>query len=79
MALFHGIGCPLLLGVSRKSFIGRLSRGEPPKDRMPGSLAAVLAGIQRGVQMVRVHDVAATFQAIKVWQAIASGGRELEG
>ncbi len=75
LALFHGIGCPLLLGVSRKSFIGKLSRGEAPKDRLPGSLAAVLAGAQRGAQMFRVHDVAETVQALSLWEAIASAGR----
>jgi dihydropteroate synthase len=56
--------------VSRKSFIGRLSRGEPPKERGPGSLAAALAGIAQGVGIVRVHDVAATVQALAVFRAI---------
>jgi dihydropteroate synthase len=74
LALFHGLGCPLLLGTSRKSFIGRLSRGEAPKDRLPGSLATVLAGAARGVQIFRVHDVAETKQALAVWQAIADAG-----
>jgi dihydropteroate synthase len=71
LALYHGLGCPLLLGVSRKSFIGKLSRGEPAKERLAGSLAAALAGLARGVQIVRVHDVAETAQAIAVWTAIA--------
>ncbi len=70
LALFHGLGCALLLGVSRKSFIGRLSGNPPPKDRVPGSLAAGLAGIERGVQILRVHDVAETLQALEVWGAI---------
>ena len=70
LALFHGLGCPLVLGVSRKSFIGKLSRGEPPKARLAGSLAAALAGLARGVQVFRVHDVAETHQAIAVWSAI---------
>jgi len=73
LALFHGLGCPLLLGTSRKSFIGRLSRGEAPKARMPGSLATVLAGAARGVQIFRVHDVAETRQALAVWDAIEQG------
>ena len=72
LALYHGLGCPLLLGVSRKSFIGRLSTGEAPKDRLPGSLAAALAGLARGAQILRVHDVAETRQAIRIWEAIAS-------
>ena len=74
LALFHGLGCPLLLGVSRKSFISKLMPGEEPapKQRFPGSLAAALAGVQRGVQILRVHDVAETCQALKVWIAIAA-------
>ena len=70
LALFHGLGCPLVLGVSRKSFIGRLSRGEPPQDRLPGSLAGALAGVERGVQMLRVHDVAQTRQALVIVNAL---------
>jgi len=72
LALYHGIGCPLLLGVSRKSFISRLAGAAPPKARVPGSLAAALAGVARGVQMLRMHDVAETAQALEVWQAIAA-------
>ena len=71
LALFQGLGCPLLLGASRKSFIGRLSRDEPPKERLPGSLAAVLAGAARGCQIFRVHDPVETAQALKLWQAVA--------
>ncbi len=70
LALFHDLGCPLLLGVSRKSFLAKLSRGEAPKDRLAGSLAAALAGLARGVRILRVHDVAETRQAVDVWQAI---------
>lgn len=73
LALYHGMGCALLLGVSRKNLIARLSKDEPPKQRMPGSLAAALAGVARGAQIVRVHDVAETIQAITVWQSIAQG------
>jgi dihydropteroate synthase len=72
LALYHALGCALLLGVSRKSFIGRLSRGEDAAHRLGGSLAAAIAGIDRGVQIVRVHDVAETAQAISIWQAIAT-------
>lgn len=70
LAVYHGVGCALLLGVSRKSFIGRLSRDEPAKSRLPGSLAAGLAGIARGAHILRVHDVAETMQALAVWRAI---------
>jgi dihydropteroate synthase len=70
LAAFQVFGCPVLLGVSRKSFVGRLSRKEPPKDRVAGSLAAGLAGFDQGVQILRVHDVAETYQARALWRAI---------
>ncbi len=74
MALYQGLGCAVVLGVSRKGFIGKLSRGEEPKERLPGSLAAALAGVERGVQMLRVHDVAETAQALALWRAIVDRG-----
>jgi dihydropteroate synthase len=70
LAAFQVFGCPVLLGVSRKSFVGRLSRKEPPKDRVAGSLAAGLAGLDQGIQILRVHDVAETFQARAIWLAM---------
>ncbi|HWA51218.1 MAG TPA: dihydropteroate synthase [Dongiaceae bacterium] len=70
LAAFHVFGCPLLLGASRKSFIGRLSRNEPPKDRVAGTLAAHQAGWDRGVQIVRVHDVNESYQARAIWSAV---------
>lgn len=66
------VGYPVLIGASRKSFIGKLSRGEAAKERLPGSLAAALAAVARGADIIRVHDVAATRQALAVWQAIAA-------
>jgi dihydropteroate synthase len=75
LALFHDLGCPILLGVSRKSFIGRVSRGEEAKRRFPGSIAAGLAGLSQGVQILRVHDVAETFQARAVWERLATCGQ----
>ena len=70
IALFHGLGRPLLLGASRKSFIGTLSAREPAKARLPGSLAAALHAVQLGAQIVRTHDVAETRQALAVLAAI---------
>ncbi len=70
IALLHATGCAILLGLSRKSFIGRLSRSEPPADRLGGSLAGALWGASRGVQILRVHDVAETYQALAVRRAI---------
>jgi dihydropteroate synthase len=71
--LYRGLDCPLLIGLSRKSFIARLSRGEPPKERLAGSIVAALAALQRGVRLFRVHDVAETVQAFDVWQAVEAG------
>ncbi|HEU0058467.1 MAG TPA: dihydropteroate synthase [Hyphomicrobiaceae bacterium] len=68
LSLFHALGCVVMLGASRKSFIGHLT-GAPAAERLPGSLAAALMGAAQGVQILRVHDVAATRQALTVWQA----------
>jgi dihydropteroate synthase len=62
------LGRPLLLGWSRKSTLGAIT-GRGPGERLPASLAAALAAVQRGARIVRVHDVAATVDALKVWQA----------
>ena len=72
-SLFHGLGCGLLLGASRKNFIGRLTGAVDPAHRMPGSVAAALAGAMQGVQVLRVHDVAETRQALSVWEAVTLG------
>ena len=72
LSIFHGLGCPILLGASRKSFITKLT-GAAADDRLPASLAAALQGLAQGVQIVRVHDVAATRQAIALWQGVHGG------
>jgi len=69
LALFHGLGVPILLGVSRKRFIGALSGEADPVRRGPGSISAGLLGFSQGVQMLRVHDVAETRQALRIWRA----------
>ncbi len=70
ISILHGLGCPIMLGASRKSFIAGVSADEPSSDRLAGSIAAVAWGLSQGVQMFRVHDVAETRQAINVWLAI---------
>lgn len=65
-------GYPWLLGLSRKSMIGHVT-GRTPSERVAGSVAAALAGVARGAHILRVHDVAATVDAVKVWQAIEHG------
>ena len=68
LALFHGLGCPIMLGASRKRMIGALSNEAPATERLGGSLALALKGAEAGVQMLRVHDVAETAQALRVWR-----------
>lgn len=68
------LGFPVLLGVSRKSFIGALDEGAAADARLGGSIAAALAGAAAGVAAVRVHDVREHVQALRVWQAIAASG-----
>ena len=63
-------------GVSRKSFIARSSVGEPPAERLGGSLAAASWGLTRGVHILRVHDVAETAQAVRVLRTIVGEGGE---
>lgn len=74
LPLLHGLGCPLLLAASRKTFVAHLSQGETPQHRLPGTLAAHLAGLNAGMQCLRVHDVPETVQAVKIWQAMAAAG-----
>ncbi|WP_101065369.1 dihydropteroate synthase [Roseovarius salinarum] len=73
LSLFHGLGCPVLLGASRKRFIGDIGRAPTSPERVPGSVAVALAGVAQGVQMLRVHDVAATRSALALWQAATTG------
>ncbi len=70
LSLFHGLGAPILLGVSRKGFIGKLGQEPRADQRAPGSIAVGLAGLSQGVQVLRVHDVAETMQAVRLWQAV---------
>ncbi len=73
LALYHGLGCAIVLGVSRKGFVGRVAGARDPKDRLPASLAGALMALDQGVQILRVHDVAETVQAVAVWRALRSG------
>ncbi len=68
LALFHGIGCPIVLGASRKRMIGALSNEAPAEARLGGSLALALKGVELGAQILRVHDVFETAQALRVWR-----------
>ena len=70
LALLHGLGCPIMLGASRKRTIGALSSEAPADERLPGSLALALKGAEQGVQLLRVHDVPETLQALRVWRGL---------
>ncbi len=70
ISLFHGLGCVILLGVSRKRFIGTIGDAPVPADRAPGSIAVGLAALAQGVQILRVHDVSDTVQALRLWSAV---------
>ncbi len=67
--LAAALGVPLMAGLSRKRSIGELT-GRPPAERTIGSAAAALLAVQRGARLVRVHDVAATRDALRVWAAV---------
>ena len=74
LSLFHGLGCPVLLGVSRKRFIGTVGGAEVAAERMPGSLALAVLAAGQGVQLLRVHDAGETRQALRL--AMAQWGRD---
>lgn len=69
---FTELGVPVLAGLSRKRTIGELTGRDAPRDRVHGSVAAALIAAQRGAKLLRVHDVAATVDALKVWNAVAA-------
>ena len=70
LSMLHGLGCAVLLGASRKRFIGALSHEAPVDRRLGGSLSVAMAGMAQGVQMLRVHDVPETVQAVRIWRGM---------
>ena len=70
IALFHGLGCAILLGVSRKGMIGKIANEPRPERRFAGSITLALEGLNQGVQMLRVHDIAETKQSVALWSAL---------
>jgi len=71
LPVLAALGYPVLVGLSRKGSLGKLT-GRGPDERMAASIAAALAAVARGASIVRVHDVGETVDALKVWQAMAS-------
>jgi dihydropteroate synthase len=70
LALLHGLGCPIMLGASRKRMIGALSNEAPADRRLAGSVALALKAADQGAQFLRVHDVEETVQALRVWRGL---------
>ncbi len=70
LALLHGLGCPILLGASRKRMIGALANEAAADQRLGGSLALALKGAEQGAQLLRAHDVPETVQAVKIWRGL---------
>jgi dihydropteroate synthase len=69
LSSLNSLGAPVLVGLSRKSMIGQLT-GQPVERRLAGSIAGALASVERGASIVRVHDVRATVDALRVWRAV---------
>ena len=70
LALFHSLGSALVVGASRKRTIGALSNEAPAGQRLGGSIAFAFKAVEQGAQIVRVHDVPETVQALKVWRGL---------
>jgi dihydropteroate synthase len=70
LALFHSLGCPIVVGASRKRTIGALSNEAPADQRLGGSIAFALKAVEQGAQIVRVHDVPETVQALRIWRGL---------
>ncbi len=76
ISLYHGLGLPVLLGISRKRFIGAIAGAPEPKDRMAGTLALTLAAVAQGIQIHRVHDAAEIKQGLRLWSALETRSGE---
>src|ERR1700749_3404749 len=70
LALFHSLGQPLVIGASRKRTIGALSGEAPAGPRLGGSIAFDMKALEQGAQILRVHDVFETGQAVRVWRGL---------
>lgn len=77
IAMFHALGCVIVLGASRKGFVGKIASEPRPERRLPGSIATATRAKDNGVQIIRVHDVAETAQAFKMWDAMSQGGSRI--
>lgn len=76
LPLLAGLGCAILVGASRKGFIGRITGVAEPSRRLAGSVALALEAARRGAHILRVHDVGATVEALKIQEAVTMGWTE---
>ena len=72
LSLFHTLGCPIMLGVSRKRFISSIHKENNPKNRLAGTITSTILGMRQGIQIHRVHDVSEIVQSIKVFEKIVN-------
>jgi dihydropteroate synthase len=70
LAIYHGLGCPILFGASRKRMVGALSNEAPVETRLGGSIFLALKAVEQGANIIRVHDAAETVQAVQVWRGL---------
>ena len=70
LSVYHGLGCPILFGASRKRMIGALSNEAPVEARLGGSIFLAMKAVEQGAHIVRVHDAAETVQAVQVWRGL---------
>jgi dihydropteroate synthase len=70
LSIYHGIGCPILFGASRKRMIGALSNEAPVEKRLSGSIFLAMKAVEQGAHIIRVHDAAETVQAVQVWRGL---------
>jgi dihydropteroate synthase len=75
LAMLHALGCPIMLGVSRKRMVRAVEASGPPAGRVPASLGVAWSALDKGVQVLRVHDVAAHAQMMAAWRAVADPAR----
>jgi dihydropteroate synthase len=70
LSIYHGLGCPILFGASRKRMIGALSNEATVEQRLGGSIFLALKAVEQGAHIVRVHDAIETVQAVQVWRGL---------
>ena len=70
IGIFHALGCPIMLGSSRKSFIAKIMKDKVTHNRIGGTIASIITGANQGVQFFRVHDIASVKEALNINQSL---------